>query len=111
MSKQRRILTREFKIQVVREAESGVSIAELARRYELHPNVIHQWRASYRKNPESAFPRGGRGGAAEDTAAARRVAELEQMVGKQAMEIAFLKKTLTHAERTLGIAAARTGKN
>jgi transposase len=109
MSKVRRIFSREFKLQAVREAELGTPTAELARRYELNPNLISRWCQEYRANPEGAFNRKN-GHGTNDDVSSRRIAELEQMVGRLTMENSFLKKVLQQLERTTGVTTPlRTG--
>ena len=56
----RRRHTREFKISVIRELESGKNLAQLSRENNLHPTMISRWRLEYRKNPESAFSGNGK---------------------------------------------------
>lgn len=46
----RRIYTREFRAQVVGEAEAGVSAAELGRRYGIPTLSIFKWKAKHRKS-------------------------------------------------------------
>ncbi len=43
MSIKRRIFTKEFKQQVLREVQAGKPIAQAAREHELHPNLIGKW--------------------------------------------------------------------
>ena len=40
MSLKRRIFTKEFKPQILREVQTGKSIAQAAREHDLHPNLI-----------------------------------------------------------------------
>ncbi|SNQ62721.1 transposase [Candidatus Methanoperedens nitratireducens] len=55
----RRRHTREFKISIIRELESGKNLAQLSRENNLHPTMISRWKFEYRKNPESAFKGNG----------------------------------------------------
>jgi transposase len=91
--KKRRQFNREFKIQVIREVESGTPIAAVGRQHEIHPSLIHKWISQYQSNPEHAFS--GPGKAASDEA---KIAELQRTIGELYMENAFLKKTLKHLE-------------
>jgi transposase-like protein len=52
----RRRHTREFKISIIRELESGKNLAQLSRESNLHSTMISRWRLEYRKiqNPPSA---------------------------------------------------------
>ena len=76
-----------FKRQVVEEYLAGETLHGLARRYELSRTLIRLWVDKYEAG---AFD--------EDTAAAStlqeyeaRIAALERLVGKQALELEFLK--------------------
>ena len=89
----RRQFSREFKIQVIREIESGTPIAQVARQHQIHESLIHKWRQQYQRDPENAF--GGPGRAASQEA---KVAELERTLGKLYLENQFLKKTLQRLE-------------
>ena len=93
MSLSRRKFTKEFKLAAVRRLEAGASIAEVARACEVNPNVLHRWRREFREGVERAFPGNGKSKADED-----RVAELERKVGRQTMEIDFLKRVLQRVE-------------
>ncbi len=90
----RRRHTREFKISIIRELESGKNLAQLSRENNLHPTMISRWRLEYRKNPESAFS--GNGNIYKETA---RIHELERLVGKLYAENDFLKKALSTLEK------------
>ena len=83
---------RELKIAVMREIDSGKSTAWVARNYQLSPKRLEVWKGEWRAKGELAFP-----GTAIQPAVKRdgeRIAELERMIGQQAMEIDFLKKAL-----------------
>jgi transposase-like protein len=102
MAKSHRSFPREFKLQLVREVEGGSSsMAELSRRHEVHPNLIHKWVKQYRASGEEAFKHGTPGdGSAVDS----KIAELEQTVGQLTMENRFLKKLLRRLENNSRIA-------
>ena len=89
MALKRRQFTKEFKLQVVHEVQAGKSLAEAAREHELHASTIIDWRMNLEKYAERAFQGNGRSYTDE-----AKIAELERMVGQQAMEIALLKKAL-----------------
>jgi transposase-like protein len=40
MSLKRRIFTKDFKLQIIRQVQAGKSIAQAAREHEMHPNLI-----------------------------------------------------------------------
>lgn len=96
-----RRFTREFKLKVVRAFESGSSVADLTRQFDIHANLVYKWTQEYRNNPSGAFH-----GTASETdpvqTAEQRVAELERMIGRLTVENDFLKKALQHAKSILG---------
>ena len=94
MALKRREFTREFKLEVVAEVEAGKPMAQVAREHQLNPNTVAKWRKQLRKYPDTAFA--GRGNAYTEEA---RVAELERMVGRLAMENDLLKKALQTLDR------------
>ncbi len=100
----RRQFSKEIKLQVVQELESGLSLAEASRRYEVHPNLIRKWRELYRENGERAFA--GHGHAYREEA---KVAVLERKIGQLTMENEFLKK-LIEAKRRLRKESGDNGK-
>ena len=84
----RRTFTPEFKARVALEALTGAaSQAELCRRHQISPNLLALWKATLLERLPSVF-------AADEqrSAEAARVAELERLVGQQALELAVLKK-------------------
>lgn len=103
MSLSRRKFTKEFKETAVRRLELGASIAEVARACEVNPNVLHRWRRELRECKAKAFPGEGRS-RAEDG----RIAELERKVGRQAMEIDFLRRCLQRVEEQRRLQALTT---
>jgi len=90
----RRKHSREFKISLLRELESGKSLATLSRENNIHPSLISKWRAEYKKNPIAAFS--GNGHTYKEDA---RIEELEKLVGQLYAENKFLKKALTLLEQ------------
>lgn len=96
----RRRFTREFKLKIVRTYESGVSVSELIRQYDIHANLVYKWTQEFRNNPTGAF----RGTASESDPSQtteQRIAELERMIGRLTIENDFLKKALVHAKSVL----------
>jgi transposase-like protein len=104
MVKSRPHYSKEFKLRICRELESGATVAEVARHHQVHPGLIYRWARAYRKNPTGAFASGS--GQKKPEAAAEglesRVAELERLVGRLTLENEFLKKTLRAVESTFG---------
>ena len=105
MTLKRRKFTREFKLQVLREIEAGMSLAEAARQYQLHPNLILKWKKNHLLYAEQAFA--GNGNSYKNDA---RIAELERMIGHLTMENALLKKALLRLEGQVRSRTANGGK-
>jgi transposase len=89
MGLSRRQFAKEFKLAAIQRLEMGASIAEVARAFEVNPNVLHRWRREFRQGPGNAFPGLGKRRWEEG-----RVAQLERKIGQQALEIDFLKGCL-----------------
>jgi transposase len=96
----------EFKRQVALEYVAGETLHALAKRHDLSRNLIRVWVGKYEA------------GAFEDDMRAAdllqeyeaKIAALERMVGRQALEIEFLKGALRSAPRPRsGITSAITG--
>jgi len=103
MSLSRRNFTKEFKEAAVRRLELGASAAEVARACEVNPNVVHRWHRELRDHGGKAFCGNGKGRAEEN-----RLGELERKVGRQAMEIDFLRRCLQHVEEQRRLQALTT---
>ena len=93
MALSRRQFTKEFKLAAVRRLEMGASIAEVARAFEVNPNVLQRWRREFRDGPGNAFPGPGKRRWEEN-----QVAQLERKIGQQTLEIDFLKGCLQRIE-------------
>ena len=87
MSKKRKQYSREFKIQIIREIESGTPVAQVARQNEIHESLIHKWKKQYSADPQNAFSGPGRASTQE-----AKIADLERTIGQLYLENAFLKK-------------------
>jgi len=95
----RRRFTKEFKLNVVRDFTTGISAAELIRKYDIHANLVYKWTQEFRLNPSGAFRSAV--GSEQPVSDVQRIAELEQMIGRLTMENEFLKKALRHTETML----------
>lgn len=88
----RRKRTAHFKLQIVMEALRGEKThAEISRQYSIHPQLITGWKRDFLQNGHKVFER-----TANDDAKNRKIQELETIIGKQTIEIQFLKKVLGH---------------
>jgi transposase len=99
----RRKFTKEFKEEAVRRLGLGASLAEIARACEVNPNVLHRWRRELEDFGSKAFA--GNGQRRTDDS---QVAELERKVGRQALEIDFLRRCLQHVEEQRKLQALDT---
>ena len=104
--KSRRKFSREFKLSVLRELESGKTIAELSREHELHPSLVGKWKDKYYKDPDAAFSR-----VQNADSESEKVAELERLVGQLFAENALLKKTLSNLEKRLKESRRKGGQS
>jgi transposase-like protein len=79
------------KAKIVLEVISGVlSPAESCRKYELAESVLARWRREFVEKADLVFGSDGSIGDGNDG----QIEELQQMVGKQAIELEALKKGL-----------------
>ena len=80
----------KFKFQVVLEALSGEKTpGQIAKQYGIHPNSVALWKRAFLERGPELF--------AEDNTVQqyeRRLADLEQLLGKKEVEIALLKNFL-----------------
>ena len=84
--------SRELKIATMREIDSGKTMAEVARMYQVSPNRLLAWKGEWRAKGELAFP--GIGTHPQPKGDAELIAQLERKIGQLTMENDFLKKTL-----------------
>jgi len=103
MPRPRRSFPAEFKAQVVLDLLSGAaSPAELCRKHNLKPQLLSQWKAAVVQRLHTLFQ--------EDPQVSQdqnRIAELEQLVGRQAYDLEILKK----ASRMLAGPAPSNGRS
>ena len=78
--KERRKLTADQKLQVLREAEQpGVTISEVCRRNGIAPSVFYRWRAVAQTGSASALKQDARRLPGKNDETARREAELVRL--------------------------------
>jgi transposase len=88
MPRPRRSFSAEFKARVVLDLLTGAaSQAELCRRHNVKPQLVAHWKAAVLERLPSLF--GSEEVAGQDQL---RIAELEQLIGRQAYELEILKK-------------------
>lgn len=90
----RRTLTPHFKFQVVMEVlQNQQKQVEIARQYDLSPRVVCLWKKQFlQSGPEIFVP------SKQDKQKDKRVEELENLIGRQTIEIQFLKKVLSRLD-------------
>lgn len=92
MSRERRNFTSEFKARVALEAASGgLTLNEIAQKYEVHPNQVTQWKKEFKSRMHEIF----------DTKRGRKAADnleteegLYKKIGQLQVEVDWLKKKL-----------------
>ena len=60
MDLSRAVYSRDLKIATMRALDSGSTPGEIARKYQLSPELLERWRGEWRAKGESAFPGIGR---------------------------------------------------
>jgi transposase len=60
MKKNRRHFSREFKLSVIAELESGKSITQVAREHGIHPSMPFRWKVEFNEYPDAAFRGNGK---------------------------------------------------
>jgi transposase len=89
----RRKFTASFKAKVALEAlKEGMSIEELARKYELHPTQINSWKKSFLEHAASVFE-GSETRSEDDKYREEEMQKLYAQIGQQKVEIDVLKKS------------------
>ena len=87
----RRAFTPEFKARAVLDVLTGAaSQAEVCRKHQISPSLFALWKATLLERLPAVFQADE-----QRSAEAARVAELERLVGQQALELAALKKAST----------------
>jgi transposase-like protein len=101
MSEQR-VFSWEFKESVARRMLSGESVSALHHELQIKRSVLYRWREAYRQEGVAGLqrvrgrppgvPNPPRPAADPESAAARRIAELERKVGQQALDLDFFRR-------------------
>jgi transposase len=84
----RRMFTAEFKARVVLQLVTGqLSQAELCRQHQLSPNLLSLWKSTFLERLPVLFQADE-----QQVQHQTRIAELEQLVGRQTLELEVFKK-------------------
>ena len=91
MARQRRIREAPFKARVALEAvKERETVGELAKRFQVHPTQIHEWKRRLIEQAATVFERDG-----VKPVEAVDPAELYEQIGRLKVELEFLKKKAT----------------
>lgn len=89
MSQKRRTFNADFKFEAVMELLQGNKpVAQICRERGIRDNLLYKWRDAFLERAPSVFT----SASSHDDAQAARIAELERMVGRLAVENDILKK-------------------
>ena len=92
----RRKFTPEFKAEVVLEVLSGATCqAEVCRRHNLNENQLSQWKRQLLENAPMLFDSTDK---QSSEVSEKRIAHLEQLVGRMAVALDIQKKLLTELD-------------
>lgn len=94
MVRTRRMYSRDFKLQVVKELEGTKTLVQIVREYEIEQSVVGRWYREYRQYGDNAFK--GNGKTYKEDA---RISTLERKIGQLTIENDFLKKALQGINR------------
>jgi transposase-like protein len=87
----RRKFTAEFKAKVAIEAlQERSTLSELSKRYDVHPNMISQWKRSFIENGAHLF----QDAHPEKDMRDKLIESLYKEIGSLTMDVSFLKKKL-----------------
>jgi transposase len=83
----------EFKFQVVLEYLKGRTQTELSRQYDINQQLITNWKKQLLEKAPLIFSSSAKN---QNKTKEKKVEELEKIIGRQTIEIQFLKKVLGH---------------
>ncbi len=103
MPRTRRSFSPQFKAQTVLDLLTGVANqAEVCRQHKLSPQLVARWKATVLEQVHCLFDE-----ESQPSPEQARIADLEQLVGRQALELEILKK----ASRMLAGLSSRNGRS
>jgi transposase len=92
----RRKFTRDFKISVLSEFNSGKTIAQISAEKGISPGLISKWRKEYKQDPERAFAGEGKISSLE-----AELNECKKVIGELYLQVDFLKKVQTNLQKSV----------
>ncbi len=99
MKKTRRKFTSEFKAKVAIEAlKDRATLAELAKRFDLHPNQISSWKQEFIEKSALVFESSSKDGSDEKQ---QEVEKLFAKIGELHIENDFLKKSFNKGFKSM----------
>ena len=95
--KARRIFSKEFKLDIVKQIESGkIRILDVSRNYDVNLTSVYNWVNQYSRNLKKgeAIVVQKESEELRNLELRKRIAELERIVGQKQMEVDFLNKVI-----------------
>jgi len=90
----RKVPSPNFKFQVVMEVlQNQQKQVEIARQYDLSPRVVSIWKKQFLQRGPELFAH-----SKQDKQKDKKVEDLEKLIGRQTIEIQFLKKVLSRLD-------------
>lgn len=85
----------EFKTQIVLDIIGGnKSQAQVSREYDIHPQLIQGWKEEFLSRASDIF----KDKREDKDKEKQKIKELENIIGRQTIELQFLKKTLKYLD-------------
>jgi len=91
-----RKFTKDFKISVLSEFNSGKTIAQISSEKNISPSVISKWRNQYKQDPERAFAGKGKINSLES-----ELKECKSVIGDLYLQVEFLKNVKKNLQNVL----------
>jgi transposase-like protein len=104
LSRKNRVFSQESKENAARRILNGESVSALHHELQIKRSVLYRWRDAYRKDGAAGLerplgppgvPAAARPKTDPESAAARRIAELERKIGQQSLDLDFLRRAFT----------------
>jgi transposase-like protein len=113
MSKEKRVFTAAFRVQVAQRILDGESVSKLHHELAIKRSVLYRWRDYYRKEGTAGLNRppgrppgipnplvAAKPGVSEEETLRRQIAELERKIGQQAVQLDFFKRAFKRVKES-----------